>query len=230
MSDDQAYAKFLAKEYAEEVRKADEVAMANQVAQLKAAFPQQGAATPKADEYLKLPERELPSTALELRQELEAAITSYRKKIEDVRAFETRLREARKAEADAVNDDSADEKKTVKAIAEAQGLQAVYSRRAELAKAKVPEAFVAILPLAKGLAQDLVNRCVGLAHERANAHRKVFRPRLDHETFIRTFPSGFPVDFESGLDKLVGCAPDVLAARGCIPHFNFLAGQLCRRI
>ena len=221
MSDDQAYAKFLAKEYAEEVRKADEVAMANQVAQLKAAFPQQGAATPKADEYLKLPERELPSTALELRQELEAAITSYRKKIEDVRAFEAKLREARAAEASAVNDDSADERRTVKAIAEAQGLQAVYSRRVELAKAKVPKSFVVISYIARAIAQTLVDRCVRLAHERINAHREVFQRRLDHDAFVRAFPS-LPVDFETSLDRVVACCPDVINARACIPHFRFL--------
>jgi len=222
MSDDQAYARALERDNAAAMRKAEEIAFANQVnqlGQLKAASPQPA---PKKPEYLELPERELPSTAPELRQELEVAIVAYRKAIENVRSFEINLQEARRAEAVAVTDDGGDEKKIVKAVSESQGLQAVYSRRLELAGRKVPEAFVAIVPVAKALAVGLVNRCVGLAAERADRHRAVFRPRLDHETFIRTFPSGFPVDFESGLDKLVGCAPDVINARACIPQFSFL--------
>jgi hypothetical protein len=217
MSD--AYAEYLEKEYAEAARKAHELLMANQLAQLKAGSP---ATKEAAAPYLKLPELELPSTAPELRKALEAAIANYRKTIENARSFETKLREAGRAEAAAVTDDGADERKIVKAVAEAQGLQAVYSRRAELAKQKVPEAFVVILPLAKALAQDLVNRCVRLVQERANAHREVFRPRLDQETFIRTLPSGFPVDFETSLDRLVACCPDVVNARACIPQFSFL--------
>jgi hypothetical protein len=66
MSDDQAYAKALERDNAAAMRRAEEVGMANQLAQLQ----RQGAAAaqpvPKA-EYLELPERELPSTALELR-------------------------------------------------------------------------------------------------------------------------------------------------------------------
>jgi len=159
----------------------------------------------------------------DLKKQLEAAIASYHKALENVRAFEGRLREARQGEATAVNDDSGDEKRIVKAVAESQGLQAVYSRRAEVGKAKIVESFASIVPAAQAIAQDLVNRCVTLAHERANRHREVFRPRLDHETFIRTFPSGFPVDFESSLDRLINCCPDVINARACIPQFSFLA-------
>jgi hypothetical protein len=224
MSDvDPAYAQYLEKDYAEEARKAQEIAFANQVnqlGQLKATSPQP---VPKA-EYLELPERELPSTALELRQELEAAIANYHQAIENAKGFEAKLREARKAEAIALTDDSnADEKRIVKAVSESQGLQSVFSRRLELAKRKVPEAFAEIPHIARGLVQNLVNRCFALAAERAARHREVLWPRFDSEAFIRTVPTGFPVSYENGLDRLISCCPDVIAARSCIPRLNYLS-------
>jgi hypothetical protein len=210
MSDvDPGYAAFLEREYAKEAARAQKVLMANQLAQFKTgSSATQRAAAPKADQYLKLPERELPSTAPELRQELKESIASYHKAIEHAQSFEAKLREARKAEVDALTDDATDEKKVVKTVAENLGLQQVYSRRAELAKQKVPEAFVAILPIAKALAQELTNRCYALAAERVARHRAVFRPRLDLESFHRTFSNSlysFPVDFASDLDRLIEC-------------------------
>ena len=160
-----------------------------------------------------------------MKKELEDAIASYHKSIESVRAFEAKLREARQAEAAAVNDDYGDEKKIVKAVAEAQGLQAVYSRRLELARQKIPEVFAEIPPIVKGLAQDLADRCYALAAERAARHREVFHARLDLETFHRQFLSSlpaFPVDFQSDVDRLVDCCADVINAKGCVPRLNFL--------
>jgi hypothetical protein len=81
----------------------------------------------------------LPTTARELRKELEVAIAAYRKAIENVRALESKLREARQAEATAVNDDSGDEKKIVRAVSEAVGLQSVYSRRIEWPRRRLPK-------------------------------------------------------------------------------------------
>lgn len=164
----------------------------------------------------------------DLKKQLADAIDAYHKEIENVGSFETKLREARKAEADALTDDSGDEKKIVKAVAESQGLQAVYSRRLELAREKVPQAFAAIPPIAKALAQDQANRCYALAAERAAAHRKVFRPRLDLATFHQRFSNSlhsFPVDFESELDQLIDCCPDVVNARACLPRLGYLEAR-----
>lgn len=165
-----------------------------------------------------------PDTA-DLKKQLEAAIAAYKAALKNVSDFEGKLAVSRKSEADALSDDSADERATVRKISEAQGLQAVFSRRAEIARQKVPEAFAAIFPLAKTLAQDLTNRCFALADERAARHVELFRTRLDLETFHRQFLSAlpaFPVDFESDLDKLVGCCADVLGARVCVPQLSFL--------
>lgn len=124
-----------------------------------------------------------------------------------------------------MSDDSLDEKKVVKAVAESQGLASVYSRRPEVARQRIPETFAGIIPAAKALAQDLINRCFELADERAARHRALFRSRLDLEMFHRAFSSslpGIPVDFASDVDKLVVCCSDVAAARNCIPHLTFL--------
>ena len=51
------------------------------------------------------------SDSADLKKQLEVAIAAYHKAIENVRTFEAKLREARAAEAAAVNDDSGDEKK-----------------------------------------------------------------------------------------------------------------------
>jgi hypothetical protein len=83
----------------------------------------------------------------DLKKQLKAAIAAYHKATENADSFETKLREAKKAEADALTDDDGDEKRLVKAIGESQGLQAVFSRRLELARAKVPEAFAVIQPI-----------------------------------------------------------------------------------
>jgi hypothetical protein len=138
------------------------------------------------------------SDSTDLKKQLAAAIAAYHKEIENVATFETKLREVRKAEAVALTDDSGDEKKIVKAVAESQGLQAVYSRRLELAKEKVPAAFATIFPIAKAMAQDLVNRCFALATERATRHRKVFRPRLDLATFHQRFSNSLHSCLRSG--------------------------------
>jgi len=154
------------------------------------------------------------STAAEFRQQMEEAIQSYRKAIERVKTFESKLSDARRSEAVAISDDDADEKKTVKLIAEAQGLAAVYSRRVEVAKGKVPDLFGTIVPLARSFAQELTNKCYRLARERSARHRQFFRLRIDLEALHRTYGSAtFPVDFESNLDRLIDCCPDVIA--GC---------------
>ena len=69
-----------------------------------------------------------------------------------------------------------DEHKIVKAVAEALGLQAVYSRRLELARQKIPETFAAIPTIGKAVAQDLANRAYDLVQTRAARHRKMFGP------------------------------------------------------
>ena len=77
------------------------------------------------------------SDSADLEKQLEDAIVSYHKAVENVGSFEAKLREARRAETDALTDDSVDEKRIVKAVAEAQGLQSVFSRRLQLAQEKV---------------------------------------------------------------------------------------------
>jgi RNAse (barnase) inhibitor barstar len=160
------------------------------------------------------------SDSADLHKQLKAALAAYRKATENADSFEAKLRDAKKAEADALTDDGGDEKKIVKAVAESQGLQAVYSRRLELARQKVPEAFATIQPLVKALAQDLARRCYTLAAERTARHREVFRARLDVESFHRQFTSSlrsFPIDYETDLDQLADCCPDVINSKACVP-------------
>jgi hypothetical protein len=222
---DPRYAEYLEKEYAAEARRAQEIAMANQLAQFNPGSSVTKKAAPEADHYPEPPARQLPSTAPELRKELEKALADYHQAIEHVKSFEAKLREAREAEATAVTDDSGDEKRIVKAVTESQGLQAVYSRRLQLAQEKVPTAFAAIPVIVRALAQELTNRCYALAAERVARYRTVFRPRLDLESFHRSFSNSlysFPVDFESDLDRLIECCPDVIAARACTPRLNIV--------
>jgi hypothetical protein len=224
MSEVDPYAEFLAKERVEAQRKADELSMANQLAQFKAGPPQQGAAAPGAAQHLELPQRVLPATAAELRKELRKSIEAYHAAIEHVRSFDTKMAEARQAEVKAVTDDSGDEKKIVRAVSEAQGLASVYSRRKAIAEKKIPVLFGEIVLLAKALAQDLVNRCYGLAEERAAKHKAILKPRFDLESLCRTCNLiTFPADFERGLDRLIDCCcPDVVAAKACVPHLSWL--------
>ena len=67
------------------------------------------------------------SDSADLKKQLEDAIVSYHKAVENVGSFETKLRETRRPETDALTDDSGDEKRIVKAVAEAQGLQSVLA-------------------------------------------------------------------------------------------------------
>jgi hypothetical protein len=114
MSDDQAYTKFLEQENAAAMRKAEEVAMANQRDQLTAGLQRQGAAAaPKAPQYLESPSLELSSKLIfeELKERISSALADYKQREADLIKIRKSLRKAQVKEAAAVQkslkDDSA---------------------------------------------------------------------------------------------------------------------------